>query len=414
MTATRSIREQAGEIAGTLPALMDDVILSNKRADSPLFHAEGLRYLLAVFAHAALRGHTDDPAYPRFVPTVSLWMNFGFANPDAGYSYAQLHGDYTYRIFGRRGTARLFDIETWAGTTADFAVQHHYSGIGHLQIDRTAPVGAHEGFDIGPDGEFEVILSKDPQPGNWVRIPEERGYVIMREFFYDWENEERGQFYIERLGANYPPPPPTESGVSAGLSFVPEFVDNNVRFLANAIEAMHYALEPNTMCIQPMHLGQEERDHEAHFGLRSMRYLQGSYECGPNDAVIIEVSGIDSDYWNYYLTGHNWECIDFHTHQNSINGHQAELDRDGAFRAVISHRDPGVPNWLDPAGHESGLILSRILNLRGDLVTPRLSVVPFVELRDALPADTRVVTPEERSETIRRRMHSVRRRLCEI
>ena len=36
--------------------------------------------------------------------------------------------------------------------------------------------------------------------------------------------------------------------------------------------------------------------------------------------------------------------------QSSLNGHQAVLDPDGVFRAVISARDPGVPNWLDTGG----------------------------------------------------------------
>jgi hypothetical protein len=41
---------------------------------------------------------------------------------------------------------------------------------------------------------------------------------------------------------------------------------------------------------------------------------------------------------------------------SSTNGHYAKISSDGKFRAVISLEDPGVPNWLDPAGFKQGTI----------------------------------------------------------
>ena len=43
-----------------------------------------------------------------------------------------------------------------------------------------------------------------------------------------------------------------------------------------------------------------------------------------------------------------------------------QLDSEGVFRAVISHTDPGVPNWLDTAGHTQG-----IRSLRPTVPKPR-------------------------------------------
>ncbi len=34
--------------------------------------------------------------------------------------------------------------------------------------------------------------------------------------------------------------------------------------------------------------------------------------------------------------------------------HQAVLDADGKFRAVLALTDPVVPNWLDPVGNTRG------------------------------------------------------------
>jgi hypothetical protein len=99
--------------------------------------------------------------------------------------------------------------------------------------------------------------------------------------------------------------------------------------------------------------------------------------------------------------------------QSSLNGHQAMLDPDGMFRAVIAHRDPGVPNWLDAAGHTDGLIVCRYFRPES-VEEPVFRVVPFDKVRDELPASTMTVAPGERDEVLRRRMHSVRRRSCDF
>lgn len=404
----------AHEIGDSFGELMNGVIAKNENANSPLDLAEGLRYLTRAFAWGALVGETENYHYPKFVPAASLWLQMGFANPDGGYWYTTVHGDYVYRVFGRRGTARIFDVESWSGSMSDVEHMHHCGGARHIHLDAHAPIASTSDFEVGPNGEFEVILSKDPQPGNWVPIADGLGWVLMREFFYDWMNEERGQFYIERVGATYPPPPTTTGDLQKALTRILEFMNLNVRHLAKGVEAQHYSVAPNAMHIQPMHGGQEERGQEDQIALRDIYFQQGRYDCGPDDAVILEVPEPESDYWLYYLLTHNWECIDFHTFQNTINGHHAHIDDDGAFRAVISQNDPGVLNWLDPAGHQTGLIVGRVFKPRAEMVTPQLRVVPFDELRQHLPAETKWVTAEERSEALRERMHSVRRRRCEI
>ncbi|MDD9996461.1 MAG: hypothetical protein OXQ89_01820 [Rhodospirillaceae bacterium] len=43
----------------------------------------------------------------------------GGPNPNCNYQQASLHGDHTYRIFGNRGSAALFDIEVNTSSSAD-------------------------------------------------------------------------------------------------------------------------------------------------------------------------------------------------------------------------------------------------------------------------------------------------------
>ena len=129
--------------------------------------------------------------------------------------------------------------------------------------------------------------------------------------------------------------------------------------------------------------------------------------------MIVEVEPPACAYWNFHLMDHYWQSLDWHVRQTSVNGHQAVVDADGRFRAVISHRDPGVPNWLDTSSHEIGLIMARFFQPDSTPV-PVMRVVAFDELHKHLPASTPRLLPEQRSEMLRRRMHSVRRRQCDF
>jgi hypothetical protein len=74
--------------------------------------------------------------------------------------------------------------------------------------------------------------------------------------------------------------------------------------------------------------------------------------------------------------------------------------------------DPGVPNWLDPVGDSKGLICARVLR---PLTAPavRLRKVRTGDLRQHLHPQTAVMTPAERSRSLRSRMLATVRRFRE-
>ena len=85
----------------------------------------------------------------------------------------------------------------------------------------------------------------------------------------------------------------------------------------------------------------------------------------------------------------------------SINGHTAVADADGAYRVVVAHRDPGVPNWLDTIGHQKGFLWGRMD--RTNDYQPKTTKLKLAELRAQLPAATRTVSADERDAQIRKR-----------
>jgi hypothetical protein len=88
--------------------------------------------------------------------------------------------------------------------------------------------------------------------------------------------------------------------------------------------------------------------------------------------------------------------------QTSLNGAQACIDRDGRFRAVLAHRDPGLANWLDTAGNREGMLIGRWYRCSSQ-PTPVLVKVKFEELARLLPADAPRVTAAERQARLRER-----------
>ncbi|MET0657105.1 MAG: hypothetical protein ABW110_02970 [Steroidobacteraceae bacterium] len=156
--------------------------------------------------------------------------------------------------------------------------------------------------------------------------------------------------------------------------------------------------------------GGDTRRDEQHRPRPPFGLLRSSYRCGADEAVILEVTPPQAPWWSIQLTSHFWEALDWNLRQTSINGHQAVLDPDGKFRAVIAHVDLGVPNWQDAGGHEVALITARYYKAKSTPL-PQLRTVPLKDVRRELPPTTRVITPRQRQASLWNRAQSVPRRL---
>ena len=74
--------------------------------------------------------------------------------------------------------------------------------------------------------------------------------------------------------------------------------------------------------------------------------------------------------------------MDWRTRTAVINGDTAVRRDDGTVRLVVAHQDPGLPNWLDTAGHPAGSLSLRWFRSDASAPTADTRVVPF----DRLPA----------------------------
>ena len=373
-----------------------EVVLAEHAPASPLDRAEGFRYLTRLL-QAALVMYVEfaDPLHPEIGRPMDTSIKWGLDNVDALYSSASIRGTETYRIRGEGGSAHYIGLYANFGSFGDKVPEGAWAPGGS-----SSSISNIDALTIDPEGSFEIIVSPEPHDGNWLRTDERVSYVGVRQFFYDWERERPWHLTIERAGDNGPPPPLSAETMDRRLRNAIKFVNPGCHFW-DWLSRVWWQFPPNQIVMAER--GRAITDERQHYGW-------GRFLLEEDQALVVSFTPPpDVHYWSFQL--YNWwgESWDYTNRQCSLNGHQAVLDGDGVFRTVLSHADPGVANWLDPAGHREGILAPRFLGSES-APAPACTLVPFSDLKAVLPAETRVVTPEQRSDELRRRRDAVWRR----
>jgi Protein of unknown function (DUF1214) len=364
-------------------------VVAARGPGTPVDQAAGYRHLLVLLAlgvDEALRG--GDPYHPAIRPgNVDGVLKWGMDCPDAAYLGAPVRPDASYIVRGRRGTVRYLGFQVMGG------------------METLANVVADE-LELEADGSFELRLSAEEQPDNWMPLRPGAASLVVRQFFYDWDSEEPASLSIECThrpegrGARLPPPPLGADDMARQLEALGSFVDESLRFWLD-IEESGRSEGTNRFRAPAAHtdIG----------GAAENVTVWGSWELADDDALVIEVTPPEALYWSVAVGNYWWESLDFAHRQTSLNGHQAVVDPDGVFRAVLCGRDPGLANWLDTAGNARGPMIFRWLRADGAPV-PTTRVVRIAALDDALPAGTARVDPATRQRVLQARRDAVQRR----
>jgi hypothetical protein len=366
-------------------------VLGPGTARSPRDRAEGFRHLLRFFtAGQLLCVEHADPDHPAFVRMVEPAWQWGLDMPDCLYLYAPLRGDAAYRVWGRRGSANHVDFQVNWGHFAE----------GDLAKWGTLASAHADELDFGADGSLELSLGGPPRARNWLTVAPNAGFLLVRQYFADWEREQPADLWIERVGANGPPPPPRSDQIAERLAQLVRWLDRGGALWQRMSRGIVEGVPPNTLVMT------RPADSDQRAGLRGQAYGIGNFACAPDEALVVRFVPPRCRHWSVSLANDWWESLDFGERQTSLNGHQARLDAQGAFLGVIAHADPGVANWLDPAGHERGTLALRFL-LADAAPAVEIERVPLAQLAARLPAGVARVTPAQRAESLRRRRHAV-------
>jgi hypothetical protein len=351
-------------------------------APGELDAAEGLAQLgqlLEVALRWYLRG--ADPDFPRFIEINDT--------PEvADNLFAAVRGDAVYRVTGD------------ASTLFDFNISVHSSWAWLKPSKPTGDVGRAE-LSVGPDGLVDLILGGEPRDRNWLPLPADAEFIQLREYHADFDSHRPGKWSIERIDAGAKSPArTTPADVSVRLAGALSWAQRYASFHRAALK-FTFPEAPNTMRPPATNPG----------GNRHIWYGFGRFELGGAQALVLEFEKPDARLWSVQWLLDPWyENPDLLNRRTGITGAEAHVDADGRVRVVFAALDPGVPNWLDVSGYPRGLFVTRWIWCEQGPPTS-LAVVPIDQLRDQLPADTPVVTEEQRTaQLLRRRTHLVHRR----
>jgi hypothetical protein len=318
------------------------VLLRDSTPSDAFNRAEGMRYLTRLL-RAGLESavESSDPHFPRFYQLSNETIKIGNDNPDNIYHNANVDGRLTYRIRGKRGSVNYLSFCTNAGS---------YATTGTME-----PSGQLDSADIqlADDGSFEIIVSSEPQTGNWLPMREDSCSLIVRQTFNDRSAELPAEYTIECLserGDNRLEP----------TQFAQQLL-GSVQFVKGTANLFIDWMENFSAHINQLPADDQNRCQRAG-GDKAIHYMQSYWQLAADEALVIHAPQIPRcKTWNFQLSNFWMESLDYRYHKISVNQHSAAYNDDGSVTVVVAHQNPGAqyPNWLTTAGHDRGSMLWR-------------------------------------------------------
>ena len=348
--------------------------------ETPQLQAEGYRYL-ARFLAAGLKSCVthDDPNEPILHSMIDESAPWGLDHPDCHYLYGALQPNANYRLIGDLGTANVLDVQINSG---------HFS-CGSVQGVDTLRAFSRDQLNADPNGAVEYDFTTE----------ENARFLQIRQYFADWNAERPARLILERIDAPTPRATATHESVQAQLRLLTEWIEKGGT-LWNALSERFLSMPPNSLHVH-------EASESRHGALAGQIYAMGHFACQPDEALIIELDAPDCLHWNLSIANRYWETIEYSTRQSSLNHHQAVAHDPKKYLFVVSHQDPGLANWIDPAGTTQGTLAIRCYRAESNPEI-RLRLVPSSQLAAELPAGLPSADPNQRQSALQLRRRGVR------
>jgi hypothetical protein len=339
--------------------------------------AEGHRYLLHLLTAGTELFVEGNPSHPEMAQIVSPTRKLMGDNADAYYFHASIAAEGQYRVHGESTGEIYLSLTVHSGDEPGGWA--------------TGVVGAlnNQQFDTDGEGHWEVQLGQAVSGRNTIRTTTDTVSVISRHYYLNKtyaaaDAHLHPRIFIERLDAVPPPAPPTDEAMALRIHALEQFIRANSidRPLMNPLTTPEwFSLIPNTLGKPTVWTAEEGGGG---WGAVDNAYAAGMFRFGPDEALVIKGRMPECIFssvllWNKYL-----QSFDYRYRQVSLNKAQIEQADDGSFTIVVAHRDPGVANWLDTEGRESGIVYWRFMLPEGEIAPLETSVVALADLQSKL------------------------------
>lgn len=375
---------------------MGDVMLREQAPGNPTERAEAFRLLSRNVGLAlAFELEYKDPQFPELNHYFDPTRKQGGDNTDACYVGAQINGSDHYRISGHRGTASFFAITVVASGTTPWG-----GGVVSSLFE--------DDLRVDDDGYFELFIGPEPPADaatnpalNYIATTPDTFRITFRQFFSDWENEEPMRARIDCLSRSSQAPEITPQKIADGFQRASGWLRDSLTYWADMIEK--WKVQPNQF------LSYRQLDDNAIDATPGGEPMICYWRLPADEALIIRVVPPAADYWAVEFGNYWWESMDYRYRLSNTNDHYAVLEDDGELIVVVSHSDPGVPNWLDPSGHSEGYITYRWIGA-DHYPAPQSQQVKRDSLFEHLPPTIQRYSSEQRREQLAERRRGVSKR----
>lgn len=341
--------------------------------------ADGFRNILITlhFAMDRLLGEANPHAPAFGAPWPVHLFDWGGAAPDSVYRSAVLTGGVTYRISGRLGNSAAMSFQFFDGQEICLTVES-------------------KNMAVSDGGNFEFFVGGERHGEPWFPLPEGVSAVLMRDFFADWGNAQPTQVEIEALEiftGSWPKMSPDR--IAREFDVLGEWLHLTAKFWADMLTA-GYRKNPNGFT--------DFMYRDA--GVPAISW--GHFNVKPGECWIMEMPAPETPYWSVQPGTVWWRTLDYANRHSSLNNSQATVDSDGVVRIAFAHEDPGVVNWIDLQGIQSGAALVRIANPTSLPPTPTGRIVPLADVAQEMPTAARIDADARRARIDERRRQITR------
>ncbi|MEZ4333203.1 MAG: hypothetical protein R3F35_15690 [Myxococcota bacterium] len=333
--------------------------------DDAFDRAEGLRYV-ARLARGFLKDLVADAQPPRLPFVPGDWLKIGLDNPDYAYFGAKIEPGVRYVLRGCMGDAARIGFGVYSGglgTPTGLVCDDYVDSVDWLRDAATT---------AGPEARFEIPIGPDVAQGRGLRTGPATNNFNARITLLRRATDRLPELELVHEGPLEKPPPLDPAAFTAGLDRVGRTLEGTVRqFLAwtQSFQAHRHAIRE----IDPALSAAAQGDPKT-------RYFYGYWEIGEDEAFVVDLEPPPCEYWNLQIGNHWLESFDFMRFETHVNAATAVADERGRVRVVVARRDPGVPNWLDTAGHARGGLALRWVGAEW-IPDTKARIVPLAELQ---------------------------------
>jgi len=349
---------------------------------------------------------TDRPGAFWTVNAPHDW--FGLKVPRSGYGID--NPDNVYRNIMVDAAAR-YEIHGWikqpAPAELHFEMRDAIPGTTVMAAEGGKQLSTLRSDQIVTDSEGRFTITVDNQPANGrtnhLQTPEQGKYlIIVRDLFTDWATQNLVALDVRRVGGPPVAPPPDEAALARRAA---ELLAKIAPFWVQYDNTFIYSRPANTLGQARVRPGGRGMSGSGHFALK------------PDEAWVITLDPLGAVSLGVQLSDPWGVAYEYAARTSSLNSRQARPNADGTYTLVVSQRDPGVYNWLDPENQPAGMLAIRWQSLpagaRPENAIREVKVVPLAKLKQALPQETVFVTAAQRKSQRAERLASYQRRLTQ-